>query len=143
MEWDDTWMAVAQVVSRRARCVVRTVGAVVVDSSNRCVGTGYNGAPAGYTEGPCNGWCPQSGGGDLCLAVHAELNALLYTERGQREGGTMYCTVAPCVKCLLAITNSGLSRLVCPAYERGRAFEGMWAMHIASTVGLEVTKWEE
>jgi len=116
VSWDGLWMTVATAVSMRSLCVKRQVGAVVTDASHRVLGTGYNGPPAGLKiNEPCDFWCPQGAGqADACLSLHAEINALLYTDRRLREGGTIYVSTAPCLKCSLAIANSGIGRLVCP-----------------------------
>ena len=49
-----------------------------------------------------------------CVAVHAEINALLFADRSAIEGGTLYVTAMPCWDCARAIANSGVSRVVFP-----------------------------
>lgn len=44
--------------------------------------------------------------------VHAEINALIHSNRSDYEGGTMYVTHPPCKRCATAIRASGISRLV-------------------------------
>lgn len=133
--WDDTWMAVADVVAQRSLCSLAQIGAVIVDRDNKVCSTGYNGAPAGYipiqfwekagnvtgTE-PCSAWCERAAeiekGGErlpqyeTCAAVHSESNALLRSDRSAHVGGTMYVTSVPCFGCARLIANSGLSRVV-------------------------------
>jgi dCMP deaminase len=116
--WDETWLAVADAVGARSKCV-RKYGAVIVDRSNRVVATGYNGEPATLTgsDGPCAKWCPhataQPGGTySDCLSIHAEANSLLFCDRRDREGGTMYVTGVPCWECAKLIANSGLAMVV-------------------------------
>lgn len=117
--WDETWWTVAQAVALRSRCTKRRVGAVIVGTDQRPVAIGYNGPPAGLRAeesgwAGCAAFCPQSrDGSETCFAVHAEVNALMYSDRSLRSGGTMYVTAPPCLKCSLAIANSGLGRLVC------------------------------
>ena len=43
-----------------------------------------------------------------CLSIHAELNALLYCDRSDLPGSTLYITRAPCYGCLKAIKASGV-----------------------------------
>ena len=124
-EPDDVWMGVAGLVAQRSRCG-RKVGAVIISQDGRVVGTGYNGPPAGYptpayggatSSSSCSGYCERLQGprrsdyGD-CPALHAELNALLYSDATVRRGGTIFITTAPCLGCAKAIANSGLSRVV-------------------------------
>lgn len=55
--WDETFIEIAQVLSRRATCSRRKVGAVLV-KDNRIISTGYNGAAPGKTH--CtDGGCPR------------------------------------------------------------------------------------
>lgn len=124
-------MAIADVIAQRSLCSRDKVGAVIVDASNRLVDTGYNGPPAGYhaithagnditTEG-CHRWCPRTQKhhvGDLspvyddCPSLHAEANALMFSDRRLRVGGTIYVSSGMCHACAKLIANSGLVRVV-------------------------------
>ena len=115
---DELWMTVADAIASRSRCG-KGVGAVVVSSDNRSVGTGYNGPPAGWpVDGPCSQFCERmktkhkDPGYTDCPSNHAEINALLYSDYSARQGGTLYITTAPCIICSKAIANSGISRVV-------------------------------
>lgn len=102
-------------------CSRRQYMAVIVGRDGRIVGTGYNGAPPGMrhcTEGGCPRAIEQAEGAghgtgyDNCVAIHAEQNALLYSDRTARHGGTIYCNGPPCFGCAKEISNSGLRRVV-------------------------------
>ncbi len=84
---------------------------------------------AGIPGGPCNQWCPraQKDNGyrapevvaeildphyDDCPALHAEANALMFSDRRLREGGTIYVTSGTCGACAKLVANSGLKRAV-------------------------------
>jgi dCMP deaminase len=116
---DDLWMEVAELVAQRSRCE-KGVGAVIVGADGRVQATGYNGPPAGFDkeEGSCTSFCPRrqtlNRAPDYsdCPAIHAEINALLYSDRSLRLGGTIYVTSIPCLGCAKALANSGLSRVV-------------------------------
>lgn len=123
--WDETWMHVAQAISTRSICVGRAIGAVIVDTSNRIVSTGYNGPPRGFdVDGAknCREFCPRSRKSQEekistvahsdCYTVHAEANALLFSDRRSYEGGTLYVTSLPCWECAKMIANSGVRRVV-------------------------------
>lgn len=101
-----------------ARCSRRQYMAIVVGADGRVLGTGYNGAPAGVRH--CDdGGCPRaatdvahgSGYGN-CVAVHAEANALLHSDRSARDGGTLYVNGPPCWECSKLIAGSGITALV-------------------------------
>lgn len=117
--WDDTWMRVAKTIGERSICDRRRVGAVVVTSTNRPVAVGYNGPPAGYgVPGRCSRWCERQvkatrdkGYGD-CPTVHAEMNALLFADRRDFEGGTLYVTSSLCWDCGKVVANSGIATVV-------------------------------
>src|SRR5674536_156249 len=91
-DWDTYFLGIAQAVSTRAKCRRRKVGAVLV-VERRIIATGYNGAPPGELD--ClEGACPRGllsseqvpGLGDydrpgtpgFCIAIHGEVNALLF-----------------------------------------------------------------
>lgn len=105
--WDEYWLGVAEAVARRSTCARRKVGAVAVDADNRILGTGYNGAVSG--DAHCtDGGCPRglksydevpafSDYGN-CIAVHAEINALMSRTWGS-DIHTMYITYQPCKTC--------------------------------------------
>lgn len=118
--WDETWLAVAHAVAKRSRCSRAQIGAAVVSKDQRICATGYNGPAAAWPEeGDCGSWCPRAMGEapldniyDACPAIHAEANALLYVDRSQIEGGTIYITSASCMQCAKLISNSGVARVV-------------------------------
>lgn len=118
--WDEVWMSVAEQVARRSRCSRASMGAVVVSANERISSTGYNGPAATYKgAGDCVNWCERaqgktnlSGAYDGCPSIHAEANALLYVDRSQVEGGTIYITAPPCMQCAKLISNSGLTCVV-------------------------------
>lgn len=134
-DWDETWMAVATALSKRSKCVNRQVGAVIVTKENRPMAVGYNGPPANFdskknllhfgseeklafTNNSCDGFCPRGGSNDRgtsysnCVSVHAEANALLFADRRDYEGGTIYVTNPCCWDCAKLVSNSGVSRVV-------------------------------
>lgn len=123
-------MSVAEVMGLRSSCSRAKVGAVIVDPNNRIVATGYNNPPAGFDrpwENECDGragepgFCVRGKYGATedtvvsysdCSTIHAETNALMFCDRREREGGTIYVTCAPCLTCAKAVANSGLKRIV-------------------------------
>ena len=119
---DGVWMDVARAVADRSKSR-KGVGAVILGQDGRILATGYNGPPAFY--GPAKDkesaedFCPREMHGaekdpsyDDCVCIHAEINALLFSDFSLRAFGTMYVTSVPCMMFAKAIGNSGLSRLV-------------------------------
>jgi dCMP deaminase len=119
--WDDYFLEVASSIAARADCTRSKVGAVLVDSNHRIVGTGYNGAPSGIV-GCLEGGCPrgklsyeelpsESDYGN-CIAHHAEFNAVIYTDPGKRSGTTIYVTRKPCTGCKKLLLAEHVTRVV-------------------------------
>jgi dCMP deaminase len=123
-------MQVADAIAQRSNCI-RKYGAVIVDANQRIVATGYNGTPALWSTaahnddarflicGDCREYCPHARlgpgepkGYDDCFSIHAEANALLFCDRREREGGSIYITTIPCWDCAKMIANSGLHRVL-------------------------------
>lgn len=114
--WDEYFLSIAEVVATRSDCVRSQVGAVVVGPDNRIRGTGYNGAPAGMAGcGSCSratsNVAPESPYHN-CVAVHAEANALLYTDRRDLIESTIYVTRRPCPDCWKLIWGAGVEHIV-------------------------------
>lgn len=120
--WDEVFMSVAFEMSKRSRCSLAQVGAVIVDVENRIVSTGYNGPPRHFPiegDNRCIEFCPRAQGaarglsyGLGCVSIHAEANALMFADRRTYEGGTLYVNRACCADCTKLIANSGVHRVV-------------------------------
>ncbi|AOZ91760.1 CMP deaminase [Paenibacillus crassostreae] len=124
-DWDTYFMDIAYMVSTRSRCGRRHVGAVLVQGK-KLLGTAYNGAPMGMPD------CSEAGcmiseevslvqvDGEekmvkkqRCIrTIHAEQNLLLFTDRIDREGSTVYVTDEPCWTCANMLANSGVVEIV-------------------------------
>ena len=117
--WDEYFMKITGVVSERATCVKRRVGAIIV-KDNRILSSGYNGSPKGMKHCGEVGCIrkdmnvPSGQRHELCRGLHAEQNAIIQAAwHGVKiEGATMYCTYQPCVICVKMMINAGIKRLV-------------------------------
>ena len=117
--WDEYFMMMAEVAAMRGNCIKRRVGAVIV-LDKQVVSTGYNGTPKGI-KNCCAGGCPRGAsladsGASLaeCLGVHAEENAIIQAAAHgvAIRGGTLYCTLCPCLYCAKSIINAGIREVV-------------------------------
>lgn len=52
---------------------------------------------------------------DDCMSLHAEQNALMFSDRRLRVDGTIYVTSHVCFGCAKLVANSGLSTVAVPA----------------------------
>ena len=117
--WDEYFMEVASVVAKRATCLRRSVGAVVV-KDKRILATGYNGAPTGLAHCAVVGCLrdklgiPSGQRVEICRGLHAEQNALIQAARYgiSLDGSTVYTTLEPCVTCAKMLVNAGIKRVV-------------------------------
>lgn len=118
-------MDIAFMASTRSQCPRRRVGAVLVQGK-KLLGSAYNGAPMGVPD------CSEAGcmlveefevkrtdsGEEMvkkqrCIrTIHAEQNLLLFTDRHDREGSTVYVTDQPCWTCANMLANSGIVEIV-------------------------------
>jgi dCMP deaminase len=116
-DWHEYFMQIATVVSERATCDRRKVGAVIV-RDRMILSTGYNGSIRGMPH------CTEVGHmmeDDHCVAtIHAEANAILQAARnGVRiEDAEIYTTASPCWNCFKMIANSGIRRIYYGAFYR-------------------------
>ena len=118
-DWDEYFMDIAHVVSKRGNCCRRKVAAVIV-RDRRIISTGYNGTPRGI-DNCYEGGCPRCAsdapsGSELgeCVCAHAEENAIVqaaYHGISVRDG-SLYCTLSPCLMCAKMIINAGITEVV-------------------------------
>lgn len=119
LNWDDYFMNLAHAAKVRANCSRDKIGAVLTRGHD-IVALGYNGTPAGTKncfEGGCercSGDWPSGERYDLCMCVHAEINAILMAARQGLStlGTTLYTTRAPCLSCLKELIQAGIEKLI-------------------------------
>ncbi len=115
---DKYYMNIAIAVRKKANCLGRRVGAILV-RENRIISTGYNGTPEGV-ENCLDGGCVRckdrktyqaSVGYDVCICVHAEQNALITAARFgiPVEGAVAYSTMRPCFDCTKALFQAKIA----------------------------------
>lgn len=108
-------LKLAGVIAERSTCNRRRVGCVLTDKHGRVLAIGHNGTPAGMRhciDHPCPGVTCASGTGlDLCEAIHAETNALIFCSDIMKID-TCYVTASPCISCVKALLNSSCERIV-------------------------------
>jgi dCMP deaminase len=111
----EYFLEIAKVVATRSTCARRQVGCVLVDFNDRIIATGHNGTPIGIEhciEAPCKGASMPSGTGlEVCLAVHAENNALIQC-KDAFQISKCYVTASPCLSCLKALLNTSVQQII-------------------------------
>ncbi len=122
--WDEYFLEVAKLVSKRSTCMRRKVGAVLV-KDKRILATGYNGAPSGL-EHCIDVGClreklgiPSGERHELCRGLHAEQNALIQASLYGVgvKGASLYATNTPCIICAKMLINAGIKQIItCGGY---------------------------
>lgn len=120
LTWDETFMNLALLISKRAACRYHEVGAVFVDSNKRIISMGYNGPTEGDLH--CldkNVGCAKVDGNPItkklekCRGAHAEINGIINSQDTTRlRGATLYCTNSPCYSCMKALNNAGIKEII-------------------------------
>jgi len=120
LNWDETFMNLALVVSKRSACRYHEIGAVFVDKYMRIISMGYNGP----TEGDVHGidgdiGCakvdgdPETGHIRKCRGAHAEINGIINSQDTTRlRGAILYTVSSPCYDCMKAMNNAGIKEIV-------------------------------
>lgn len=126
---DQYFLQMAHLVATRSTCPRRAAGCILVDSRGVVLATGHNGVPAGQLhciDQPCAGAGAPSGQSlELCEAIHAEQNALMFCSDITRIS-TCYVTCGCCVFCTRMLLNTACQRIVFPEeYPHPRAKE-LW-----------------
>ena len=113
ISWDEYFMGVAVLSSKRSKDPNTVVGACIVNKKNRIVGIGYNGMPYGC-EDDVFPWGNDRSDLLNCkypYVVHAEPNAIL-NATCPLDDCTLYVTLFPCNECAKLIIQSGIKEIV-------------------------------
>jgi len=129
---EEYYLEIARVVSKRGTCLRRAVGCVLIDKEGHILSTGYNGVCKGSRH--CNeehleeSWktgkieitypyrciganSPSGKDLDLCLAIHAEQNALL--QCGDVNSiDSCFTTASPCIHCVKLLMNTSCKKII-------------------------------
>lgn len=113
-EWDDWFMAIAQVVAKRSKDPNTQVGCLIVHPEFQSQRSGgYNGMVAGLKE-TAKLWERPTKYDYVC---HAEANAVAIAARNgsNLNGCVAYITCFPCLACARLLLQAGIKRIVVPA----------------------------
>lgn len=117
--YDEYFMEMAYVVSKRSTCIRRKVGAILVKDKH-ILSTGYNGAPKGHKHCSIEGCLreknnvPSGERHEICRGLHAEQNVIIQAAVFgiQINNSTLYCTNTPCIVCAKMLINAGVNEIV-------------------------------
>ena len=117
--WDEYFLEMADLVSKRSTCMRRRVGAVLV-RNKKILSTGYNGAPSGLKHCIDIGCIreklkiPSGQRHELCRGLHAEQNVILQAALygTSTKDSILYITNQPCMICSKMLINAGIAEIV-------------------------------
>lgn len=126
--WNEYFLNIAEAVGKRSTCLRRRYGAIIV-KDKIIISTGYNGAPRGEANCIETKVCerekcrvPKGERYELCVAVHAEQNAIINADPEKMKGAAIYIvgynadkTLAsgqPCLLCRRMIRNAMLAKVI-------------------------------
>ena len=110
--WDEYFMGVASLSSKRSKDPSTQVGACVASKENKVLTMGYNGMPIGCSDDDLP-WDREGSAVDTkyLYVCHAEFNAILNATSSLKDG-KIYVTLFPCNECAKAIIQSGIKEVI-------------------------------
>jgi len=138
--WDEYFMEMAEVASKRSTCLRRVVGAVLV-KDNHIISTGYNGSVSGIKHCEDVGCLrqklniPSGERHEICRGAHAEENSIIQAALHgvSTEGGVLYTTFTPCTHCSKIIANAKIRKVVCR-----EKYPDELGMHLLKEAGVAI-----
>ncbi len=135
--WDEYFLDLAELISRRSPDPNTKHGCVLVDPDHRVISTGYNGP----VQGLPNEMVPLTRPDKYDWFIHAEDNAVAFS-RCDMRGGSAYVTGPPCASCFRRLLQVGIRRIVhagrqsaCISESEAKACQQM-----ADSLGVEVVE---
>ena len=115
----EKYFQIAKLVAAHDSNCYNKKGAVIV-KRGMIVSTASNKAPIGIQSCISRGFClkrskgfEHGNGHDACLAMHAEVNAILKAQIAEvsLKGAQIYCTHKPCFSCAKLLVHFGFSEI--------------------------------
>ena len=113
-KWQKRFFDMAYLVASWSKDPSSQIGAVIVDSQNRVISTGFNGLPVGVndTKERLNDRATK-----YKMILHAEENAIMFAKQNL-NGCSIYVTkMPPCAHCAALIIQSGIKFVYVPDAE--------------------------
>ncbi len=148
ISWDELFMSIVRLYSKRSACKYYKVGVVFV-RDHRILCAGYNGPPknephcieVGCAKEDENGKRLPAGSG-LCRGAHAEMNAIVNAniEHVELNGSTVYCTYSSCYDCAKHLIGLGVKEFIFEKEYKEK--EGKKAMELLKRRGVKVRQFK-
>ncbi|MGU8835828.1 deoxycytidylate deaminase [Clostridium perfringens] len=142
ISWDDYFISIAVLASKRSKDPSTQVGACIVDKdSNRILGQGYNGFPIGCDDDDF----PWERDGEYIdtkypYVVHAEANAILSCKVDSLDNAKLYVTLFPCENCCKLIIQSGIKEILYLSNKYKDTDSVKASIRMFESAGIKMTK---
>lgn len=156
LSWDETFMALVSVISRRSKDPRTRVGAVIVNEHNHVVALGYNGFPVGVDDDEFP-WCrtpyddpldrKPTPDNDMWLhtkhpyVCHAEVNAVLNKNSESTRGSKLYVGLFPCHECAKVVIQAGIREVVYCLDKNLKSPSGQASMRMFRAAGVVLRRY--
>lgn len=115
LDWDEYFMGIAVLSSKRSKDPNTQVGACIVSDTNRILSIGYNGTPNGFEDK----YFPWDRTGNFldtkyAFVCHAEMNAIsnFKGDKKDLENAKLYVTLFPCNECAKLVIQNGIKEII-------------------------------
>lgn len=123
LKWDKRFLNLAKHIAQWSKDPSTQVGAVITDKDNRIVSMGYNGFPKGVNDNEARYEDREK---KYSLIVHAEINAILFAQKGLKNATLYTWPMPPCDRCTGFIIQSGLETVVTIGPEKEK--DARWSL---------------
>jgi len=136
ISWEELWMEMAVLVSKRSKDPNTQVGCILVSPDQRRIALGYNGFAAGIEETEELWKRPTK----YDYVIHAEENAIINRGVESVNGWTAFITMPPCHHCTSKLIQAGISRVVWLNEASSNAFNYDLSFKLLKEAGIQFGK---
>ncbi|KAG4071474.1 hypothetical protein HA402_011628 [Bradysia odoriphaga] len=135
--WSDYFMSVALLASYRSKVAGNQMGACIINSDNKIVGTGYYGLPIGCSYDDFS--YSTAADRDLYFC-HAEMNAIANKNCESVRNCTIYVLQFPCCECAKVLIQSGIKTIYFLNEETFESTDAKAACRMFDAVDIKYTR---
>lgn len=143
-KWDLRFLEMAKLVATWSKDPSTGIGAVITNDKNRIISLGFNGYPRGIKDEGM-----ENREEKLAKVLHAEVNAVLFSNR-DLTGHTIYIyPLLPCSQCMSIIIQSGITRIVILQSDQQKEIVKRWkestdiSLNMAKEAGIPIAYYYE
>ncbi len=140
LSWNEYFMNLCVDVSKRSKDPSTQHGAILVDENHVVISTGYNGGCRKIPDHLLDWKRPDK----YRWVIHAEENALWFSNKRDLNNCTIYVTGPPCSKCMFRLAHLGVSNVVFGQQKSHCVDEDDWkeSCFIAKLANINLTNFE-